>query len=928
MKRQFLLLCTILTIVACSKYADETFVPEPEREGAIKAFNATIDDKATARVGINADYKAIWHENDALTIIAYDATDAAATPTLTECNIDNESISQTTSSAKFVCKSPIYTTDEMYAIYPYNAAYDGAAFKGGDESERTFRLTLPVQQRNNDGYFRYPQLIGKWDQSKGMFIFNNQFTILGVTLTSSTACKLRSISVTGNNNEKMWGDAEISSADGSITFTETALTTARIDCDNIALGTTKTTIYIAIPPQNYEKGVTVNIACDKGSMSKVLKSGGFDCTQYVNTVVELPAVAVELTPSAITADVVRVTDGSVVIGWTTTADNIDYLSAPYPYQSASYANDMTLTFKASIYKSAACSSDDLIVSYAGISGASLFTKVQKPPRFIFTNLKPSTDYWVIIEDTTNGNAISAPLKVTTSAPKADINSVVTADAKVGDLILYENFNKLIYGGDLASRAAGVSRGDRSSITSIIYPEGELSDYSSASADKKFYLVDDSTEIGLFNTLDDILDDMGLIDWGWIGEASTATGGSVCARPGYVKIGTTSNRSAIVTPTLAAIPDGTAATIRVDFRACPYGGNSATVTASEKDIIVKELVGSGLESNWNVTYSSEGAGAALTLDGSYNTDWKEYSVELSNITNLSRIAIGGNAASGTTTNRFMLDDIRITVLNLASATEVRGRITAHADDGGDGVGGVIVSDGYSVVETDDDGYYTMTYNANAKFIFYTTPADREIAVDSSGYPLFFKTLSGSGIYNFTLDRKIAVQTKWHLYVMADPQTHEASGNSNKLCLSRFASNIAADLKSTVSTYGYNSATSVGGQKRAYGMVLGDVSWNSGKAHMKAMRTAMAADKTYVEWFTVPGNHDWYATDDDTSPSLDNYHSVFGPSCYSFDRGDVHIVGMNNTIASDGVAVADYGKGFTTAEFAWLKKDLAKVSTDKC
>lgn len=926
MNRLLLLIAAILTTVACSEFVDENVAPTPERDDAIESFDATLSEEMAARMGLNANYQAIWQADDALTVISYSAYDASAVPTLTECNIDNETIGQTTATARFDAVSPIFANDEMYAIYPFDATLDAASFTGGSTGNRTLNLRMPMQRRSENGLFRYPQLVGKWSSESRMFHFTNNFAILGIKLTSSTACHLHSITVSGNNGEKMWGDVTVSTADGSVEFANTALSYARIMCDGVELGLTAKSVYIAVPAQNYTKGLTVNIACEEGYMSKVLKSGGIDCSNYDNTVLELPTVPVSLSEYPITADVARATDGSVVVGWTITKANIGYLSDPYPNQSATWTNDVAKTYKASLYSSPECSDYDLIVSYDNISG--LFASPQQPPRFIFTNLEPSTEYWVLIENVTDGTAMSIPLKIQTTAPLADASKVVKENGAVGDLILYENFNKLIYAGDLATRAAGVSRGDRGSLTSIIYPSGALSDYSSASADKKFYLVNGSTEIGLFNTLKQLLDDFGLEDWGWIGGGSSATGGSVCARPGYLKIGTSNNRTAIVTPELSGIPNGKTASVRVDFRACPYGGNSATVTASEKDIIVKALVGASLQSDWNVTYSSDGDGKALTLSGDYNTDWNDYSVTISGLTNASRIAISGNASSATTTNRFMLDDIRVTITNLASAEELTGRITAHANDGGGGVEGVVVSDGYSVVKTNADGYYSMTYNANAKFICYTTPADREIVFDSKGYPLYYQRVSGNGTYNFTLGRKIEKQTQWHLYVMADPQTHEANGTSDKLCLSRFKTNLAADLKSTVQTYGYNSAPNSGSYKRAYGMVLGDVSWNSGKSHMQAMYNAMAADQTYVHWFTVPGNHDWYASDDDTNPSLDNYHAVFGPSCYSFDRGDVHIIGMNNTITASGNEVATYDKGFTADEYKWLQKDLKEVSTDKC
>src|SRR5690606_29309317 len=46
-----------------------------------------------------------------------------------------------------------------------------------------------------------------------------------------------------------------------------------------------------------------------------------------------------------------------------------------------------------------------------------------------------------------------------------------------------------------------------------------------------------------------------------------------------------------------------------------------------------------------------------------------------------------------------------------------------------VKGVVVSDGYTAVVTDDRGIYQLTRNKNARFVFYSTPADYEITVES-------------------------------------------------------------------------------------------------------------------------------------------------------------------------------------------------------
>jgi hypothetical protein len=59
----------------------------------------------------------------------------------------------------------------------------------------------------------------------------------------------------------------------------------------------------------------------------------------------------------------------------------------------------------------------------------------------------------------------------------------------------------------------------------------------------------------------------------------------------------------------------------------------------------------------------------------------------------------------------------------------------------------------------------------------------------------------------------------------------------------------------------------------------------------------------------------------------HESVFGPANYSFNRGDVHVIGMRNIeyyMSSDEYAAR---LGFLNEQIEWLKQDLAVVPKDK-
>jgi len=81
------------------------------------------------------------------------------------------------------------------------------------------------------------------------------------------------------------------------------------------------------------------------------------------------------------------------------------------------------------------------------------------------------------------------------------------------------------------------------------------------------------------------------------------------------------------------------------------------------------------------------------------------------------------------------------------------------------------------------------------------------------------------------------------------------------------------------------------------------------------------------FTVPGNHENFAIERDTShvPATHPlygramYHHYFGPDYYSFTRGGVHFVGLNTVDIDD----QQYYGHVDSLQLAWLERDLAMV-----
>ena len=633
---------------------------------------------------------------------------------------------------------------------------------------------------------------------------------------------------------------------------------------------------------------------------------------------------------------VRATDTTITIGWTITESNVPYIKEIEPNEKADYSVDITKEYKVILYGNSACTN---VVASAQpikenmVDSKDLYNASTQPPRYIFTNLKPRTTYYVRVENLTDGTRNQKALRVATAVPAAEEDNVVKSNAKVGDLILFENFGGILYGGDMTSRGAGLSRTDRSSLTSYDGADclGEIT-----VSNTGYYMVGADVEIGLFSTLKGVLDEMGIEEWGWIGGKSGANGGSVCARPGYVKIGTTANRSFIVTPLLKAIPDDQLATVEVVFKTVTYGSAAnKTVQDDERYMSVKALEGATKNASHMYSYQGIASEKNLTLEDEVISDWKEYSVTLTDVSNTCAIAIGGGLEA-TATNRMMVDDVRIYIKEYKEAprVEVTGSVT-YAD--GTPAAGVSISDGYSVVQTAADGTYKIYPHKDCWYIFYSVPEDCKVETNSYGQPCFFTKYSKSQTtYNFTLNKLPGgKETNFTLFCLADPQCKDnrETDNKGRKHGDRFKNESVPAIK------GHAATKTV----PCYATTLGDVVYSEGsrnnEAFMSTMRGYMHVDKIGMPVFQVMGNHDYTyfhtnkPIEADATSSTYNikaqraFETTFGPINYSWNRGDVHIIGMRTMQWSKNDTWSAYSTAFTKEQVEWLRQDLAVVPKDK-
>lgn len=243
----------------------------------------------------------------------------------------------------------------------------------------------------------------------------------------------------------------------------------------------------------------------------------------------------------------------------------------------------------------------------------------------------------------------------------------------------------------------------------------------------------------------------------------------------------------------------------------------------------------------------------------------------------------------------------------------------------GIVGVPVSDGYSVTATDENGVYQFRGNSKTRYVFYTTPSEYKVNLaPTTKTPLFYTTKkiipNQASRNDFVLEPLDAPEDKITLLMVADPQARSEAS------IVEFKSTTMVDIKETIDADRERFGS-------VYSFVLGDIVnstnlYNLWTPISNALSRVALNDGTYIPFFKVIGNHDMDNNASVTSeydadqPFIDNY----GPTDYSLNRGNIHIVVMDNMVfksTAPSASVCNYDMYFTNERIAWLKSNIALV-----
>nr|WP_320039333.1 calcineurin-like phosphoesterase family protein [uncultured Bacteroides sp.] len=245
--------------------------------------------------------------------------------------------------------------------------------------------------------------------------------------------------------------------------------------------------------------------------------------------------------------------------------------------------------------------------------------------------------------------------------------------------------------------------------------------------------------------------------------------------------------------------------------------------------------------------------------------------------------------------------------------VKGVVTDASDKP---IEGVVVNDGSNFTLTNDKGvYYLPTNLQQSSFVTISVPADYQLPSTSgiaSGYYAKLSSDKKVNQCNFTLRERTAPLSEFTYLAISDPQV------KNTTQLGRFSEETIVDLK--------NYAT-LHSDKEIIGMTLGDNVWDA--MGLFPLYKATVSNLGFTIFHTI-GNHDFDLNYNDRHNTTDasvnyaekTYESFFGPTDYSFNIGNVHVVTMKSI---DYFKNKEYTTKFSTEQLEWLKKDLSYVKS---
>ena len=261
MRKLLLFACALFGFMACTQNPIEE--QSAIRTDAPETIRVGFEDDET-RIQLNSAQKTVWTKNDLVSV--FYRSDANQ-----KWQYQGETGERVGDLKRVDAGTATESTKRVVVVYPYNENYYI------NTETYNVQATLPATQH---------YLANSYGTNGNIMISSseyNQFSLksvcgwLKLQLTGDGEV-VKSIKFRGNNDEQVAGELYINSADatamlasdmggtddnnagGNLVFDDTILTEVVLDCgEGVTLGKSTTAFYIALPPQTFANGFTVEI---------------------------------------------------------------------------------------------------------------------------------------------------------------------------------------------------------------------------------------------------------------------------------------------------------------------------------------------------------------------------------------------------------------------------------------------------------------------------------------------------------------------------------------------------------------------------------------------------------------------------------------------------------------------------------------------
>ncbi|TDS13841.1 calcineurin-like phosphoesterase C-terminal domain-containing protein [Sphingobacterium paludis] len=241
--------------------------------------------------------------------------------------------------------------------------------------------------------------------------------------------------------------------------------------------------------------------------------------------------------------------------------------------------------------------------------------------------------------------------------------------------------------------------------------------------------------------------------------------------------------------------------------------------------------------------------------------------------------------------------------------------------GKGLGNVVVSDGYDVTRTNEEGVYYLSSNKRTGYVFVSIPGNYEMVSTNQNLPLFYRYLNANPAVIDTRDFELKPVNNENHVMLGLADMHLANRNDD---LAQFQNGFIADANQQIA-----NVQSEG--KKVYALTLGDLTWETYWYSNSFMLPEYVKEIATLNApvFNTIGNHDndpYFASD---WLSENAYRRILGPTYYSFNIGQVHYIVLDNIEyinsggANGSIGSRNYNAKLVEQQIDWLKKDLATV-----